>query len=58
MSGVAGLRRGARGVGQRLEKGWGENGRREGEEVEGDEEDLVEGTEEEENSLADMGSEI
>lgn len=35
-----------------MEERWGQEGRGEGKEVEGDEEDFVEGTEEEENSLS------
>ncbi len=51
MSGAAGLRRGAGSVGQGLEEGRRQDGRREGEEVQRDEEDLVESAEEEEDSL-------
>jgi len=51
MSGATGLRRGAGHVGQGLEEGGRQNGRREGEEVQRDEKDFVEGAEEEEDRL-------
>ncbi len=52
MSWVAGLSRGANGaVGEGLKEGGGKGGRGEGEEVERDEEDFVEGAEEEEDGL-------